>query len=39
MNEAFINMWVYAVQSGRITIELVPAPYKAEVKKIIANTK
>jgi len=35
MSETMLNMWVYAVESGRITINFVPIMYREQVKAIL----
>lgn len=35
MNEMFLNMYVIAVETGRLTIEFVPVMYRGEVAKIL----
>ena len=35
MNEMFLNMYVIAVETGRITIDFVPTLYRKEVAKIL----
>ncbi len=35
MSEFILNMWVYAVESGRITVNFVPAMYRENVKAIL----
>ena len=35
MNEMFLNMYVIAVETGRLTIEFVPIMYREKVKEIL----
>lgn len=35
MSEAILGMWVYAVESHRISINFVPAMYREKVKEIL----
>lgn len=35
MNEMFLNMYVIAVESGRLTINFIPTMYKASVAEIL----
>lgn len=35
MNEIFLNMYVIAVETGRLTVEFVPSLYRDEVKRIL----
>ena len=35
MNEMFLNMYVIAVETGRLTIKFIPMMYRAEVAKIL----
>jgi len=35
MNEMFLNMYVLAVETGRLTIDFIPRMYKREVAKIL----
>lgn len=36
MNEIFLNMYIIAVETGRLTIEFVPTLYRDEVKKVLS---
>ena len=35
MNEMFLNMYVIAVESGRLTINFIPMMYRTEVARIL----
>ena len=35
MNEMFLNMYVIAVETGRLTLDFVPVMYRSEVKRIL----
>ncbi len=35
MNEMLLNMYVVAVESGRLSIDFVPRMYRAKVKEIL----
>ena len=35
MNEMFLNMYVIAVETGRLTINFIPRMYKSEVARIL----
>ena len=35
MNEMFLNMYVIAVETGRLTINFIPTMYKSEVARIL----
>lgn len=35
MNDMFLNMYVIAVKTGRLTIDFVPVMYRAKVKEIL----
>ena len=35
MNEMFLNMYVIAVETGRLTIEFVPTMYRNKVREIL----
>ena len=35
MNEMFLNMYVIAVETGRLTINFIPRMYRAEVARIL----
>lgn len=35
MNEFFLNMYVIAVESGRLTIDFVPSLYRDKVKEML----
>jgi hypothetical protein len=35
MNEFFLNMYVIAVETGRLTIEFVPNLYRSKVKELL----
>lgn len=35
MNQMFLNMYVIAVETGRLTIEFIPSMYKKEVARIL----
>ena len=35
MNEMFLNMYVIAVETGRLTIDFIPMMYKREVARIL----
>ena len=35
MNEMFLNMYVIAVETGRLTIGFVPVMYREKVKEIL----
>ena len=35
MNDMFLNMYVIAVETGRLTIDFVPAMYRDKVKEIL----
>lgn len=35
MNEMFLNMYVIAVETGRLTIHFIPTMYRAEVARIL----
>ena len=35
MNEMFLNMYVIAVETGRLTIDFVPVMYREKVKEIL----
>jgi len=38
MNEMFLNMYVIAVETGRLTIDFVPTLYRNEVARILGIT-
>ena len=35
MNEMFLNMYIIAVETGRLTIDFIPSLYKMEVARIL----
>lgn len=35
MNEMFLNMYVIAVETGRLTIDFIPMMYKVTVAEIL----
>lgn len=35
MNQGILLMYITAVETGRFTIDFVPAPYRNEVKKAL----
>lgn len=35
MNEMFLNMYVIAVETGRLTIDFIPMIYRAKVAEIL----
>ena len=35
MNEMFLNMYVIAVETGRLTIQFIPTMYRAKVARIL----
>lgn len=34
MNEMFLNMYVIAVETGRLTIEFIPMMYRKKVREL-----
>ena len=37
MNEMFLNMYILAVESGRLTIDFIPKMYRAAVAEALAK--
>ena len=35
MNEMFLNMYVIAVETGRLTIQFIPTMYRTKVAEIL----
>lgn len=35
INEFILNFYLVGVQSGRLNIELIPNPYRDEIKRIL----
>ncbi len=35
MNEIFLNMYIVAVETGRLTVDFVPSLYRDEVKRVL----
>lgn len=37
MNEMFLNMYVLAVETGRLTIDFIPMMYREEVRRLTSK--
>ena len=37
MNEMFLNMYVLAVETGRLTIDFIPMMYRDEVRRLTSK--
>ena len=35
MNEMFLNMYIIAVETGRLTIDFIPSLYRREVARVL----